>query len=115
MFGMLDIAIFVTDDIAHKGDQVRGFGFDHAGTTDTLLRFNHYFLFAYNGTPEEVQQQRADLTNYMFAFPSRHRPIVGQQVTLTAVNGAVVGSRIDLMIARAGVNAPSPEFPPPSR
>jgi len=111
MFGMLDVAIFLTDDFAHKGDQVRGFGFDHAGATDTLLRFNHYFLFAYSGTQQQIDQQRRDLTDYMFAFPSNLRPIVGQQVTLTSTGGAGVGERIDLLIARARASVASPEFP----
>jgi hypothetical protein len=37
----------------------------------------------------------------MFAFDSNLTPIVGQQVTLTDTNGATVGPRIDLLIARA--------------
>jgi DNA-binding beta-propeller fold protein YncE len=107
MFGMLDIPIFLTADNLHKGDQVRGFGFDHAGTTDTLLRFNHYFLFVYPGTPETHAAQKRALTNYMFAFPSILAPIVGQQATLTSANAATAGPRIDLMIERAAALHPT--------
>ena len=36
----------------------------------------------------------------MMAFDSNLAPVVGQQVTLTARNGAAVNSRIDLLIER---------------
>jgi hypothetical protein len=111
MFGMLDIPIFLTDDNRHMGEQVRGFGFDHAGATDTLLRFNHYFLFFYQGDEAAKAAQRQGLTDYMFAFPSNLSPIVGQQVTLTADNAALAGPRIDLLIERATTPYATLDFP----
>jgi mono/diheme cytochrome c family protein len=55
-------------DFSHQGDQIRGFGYLHDGSVDTLARL---------------------------------APVVGQQITLAAGNGATVGPRIDLLIARA--------------
>jgi hypothetical protein len=43
------------------------------------------------------------VASFLLAFDSDMAPIVGQQTTLTASNGAVVGPRIDLLIARAAV------------
>jgi hypothetical protein len=40
----------------------------------------------------------------MLVFPSDLAPIVGQQITLTATNGAAVAARIDLLIARAAAS-----------
>ena len=37
----------------------------------------------------------------MFQFDNDLAPIVGQQITLDATNGTIVGPRIDLLIARA--------------
>jgi hypothetical protein len=44
------------------------------------------------------------MEQFMMAFDTDLAPIVGQQITLTSTNSAVVGPRIDLMIARAAVN-----------
>jgi len=45
--------------------------------------------------------QRRELESFLLAFDSNLAPIVGQQATLTKYNAAVVGPRIDLLIARA--------------
>ncbi|MFP2907057.1 thrombospondin type 3 repeat-containing protein, partial [Pyxidicoccus sp. 3LFB2] len=88
------------------GDQVRGFGFNSDGSVPTLFRFNSGFdLSILNpvgipNTPEgHLAKQNMEL--YMFAFENNLAPIVGQQVTLTAGNAAVVGGRLDLLLARA--------------
>jgi hypothetical protein len=50
----------------------------------------------------------------LLAFDSNLAPIVGQQVTLTASNGAAVDDRIDLLIERASINnatTPTPHAP----
>jgi DNA-binding beta-propeller fold protein YncE len=44
---------------------------------------------------------RHAIVAFMFAFPSNEAPIVGQQITLTADNGASAGARIDLLEQRA--------------
>jgi DNA-binding beta-propeller fold protein YncE len=91
------------------GDQVRGFGFNSDGSVDTLFRFNSGFDFhpIFNSvgmpdTPESVQVKK-DMEQYLLAFDTNLAPIVGQQVTLTAVNPTVVGPRINLLRARADV------------
>lgn len=108
MFGMVVVALhgtrqlFEEGDNHHMGDQVRGFGFEHAGAVDTLFRFNRYILFRYQvPTLEERDQQRRDLEAYMLAFEAELAPIVGQQVTLNAANAADAGPRIDLLMQRA--------------
>jgi YVTN family beta-propeller protein len=77
------------------GDQVRGFGVLHDGSVDTVANFLAAPVFSLNASEE------ADLEQFALAFPTDIAPIVGQQVTLTATNSAVVDPRIDLMIARA--------------
>ncbi len=76
------------------GDQVRGFGFTHDGSVDTLFRFVSASLFTIN--PTEQSQVEA----FMIAMDSDLAPIVGQQITLTATNSGVAGPRISLMLAR---------------
>jgi len=76
------------------GDQIRGYGFAHSGVVPTLVNFNMAF-------DTLTQAQRVAMADFMHAFDSDLAPVVGQQITLTASNGAAVGSRIDLLIARA--------------
>jgi hypothetical protein len=87
---------------AAVGDQVRGWGFNHDGSIDTMKIFldspgNPGFFALTN-------QQKLNLEAFMLAFPSDLAPIVGQQITLTATNGSAVGSRIDLLIARSAAS-----------
>ncbi|MFN8643535.1 MAG: hypothetical protein U0802_18430 [Candidatus Binatia bacterium] len=82
-------------DARPQGEQIRGFGFLHDGSTATIFDFLRARVF----TLED--DQRRDLEQYVLAFDSTFAPIVGQQVTLTAGNGAVVGPRLDLLVARA--------------
>ncbi len=91
MFGM-------STDTASTGDQIRGFGFLHDGTVDTVDHFLGAGVFSLNNTEE------ANLEAFSLEFPTDLAPIVGQQVTLTANNGAVANPRIDLLIARAAAN-----------
>lgn len=44
---------------------------------------------------------RRQLVAFMLAFDTNMAPAVGQQLTLTATNGATVGSRLDLLVARS--------------
>lgn len=112
------------------GPQVRGFGFLHDGSVDTVFRFLSGAVFASRApgtipildprtppellvdgkdpgnvpglplTPEGIAQRRA-LEEFLLAFDSNLAPIVGQQTTLTKHNAEVAGPRIDLLIARA--------------
>ena len=115
MFGMPGIA-FINQGVAGSGApsngvpgpassqamQVRGFGFLHDGSIDTIFRFHNATVFNPGfGTPPTGESIRQQVEQFMFAFDSNLAPIVGQQVTLTSTNGGVVGGRIDLLIARA--------------
>ena len=83
-------------------DQVRGAGFLHDGSTDTLFKFFKLAVFGqFAGTGFSGDPQRRDVEQFLFAFDADLAPIVGQQVTLTATNGAVANPRIDLLLARA--------------
>jgi hypothetical protein len=97
MFGTpnTSFADILPDDAAYQGDQVRGFGFLHDGSTATVFDFLRSRVFS----TSEVQSRR--LEQYVLAFETTFAPIVGQQVTLTGANAVVAGPRIDLMIARA--------------
>ena len=98
MFGMPQVSVIQPGDNGFKGDQVRGFGFLHDGSIDTLFRFHGEIVFNLDDT------QRAQLESLVLAIDSTFAPIVGQQVTLGSTNGAAVGPRIDLLLARAGAN-----------
>ena len=103
MFGMPQVQFFEAMSSASTGDQVRGFGFLHDGSTDTLFRFFHATVFSptsnagFNGG----DQQRRDVEAFALAFDTDLAPIVGQQITLRADNVEVVAPRIDLLQARA--------------
>jgi hypothetical protein len=83
------------------GDQVRGFGFLHNGSIDTIERFLSTTVFSLSS------QQARDVETFVFAFDSNLAPIIGRQVTLTPTNAAVAGPRIDLLLARAGAAVPA--------
>jgi len=95
MFGMIQVPFVGAGNNGHLGNQVRGFGMLHDGSIDTVFRFLDATVFNLS------TQQRADLEQFIFQMPSNLAPIVGQQITLDSTNGATVGGRIDLLIARA--------------
>jgi YVTN family beta-propeller protein len=97
MFGMPDVAFINIPpaDTLPQGDQIRGFGFLHDGSIDTLFHFVRATVFFLSDT------ERINLEQFILAFDTTFAPIVGQQVTLTSTNAAAVGDRIGLMIARA--------------
>jgi len=92
--GMLDY------DPTHTGDQIRAFGYTHDGSNDTVMRFLNAFVppLAPVGFTSAAQQKQ--VAEFIFAFYSNLRPVVGQQITLTGSNAAVAGPRIDLFKAR---------------
>jgi DNA-binding beta-propeller fold protein YncE len=105
MFGTPAVPFFSAADSGPMGDQIRGFGFTGDGSTDTIFRFLSAVVFnptSNSGFPQtNPDATRRDVEQYMLAFDSDLAPIVGQQVTLTSVNAAGAGPRIDLMLARA--------------
>jgi DNA-binding beta-propeller fold protein YncE len=96
MFGFVN-------ETAHLGDQVRGVGFLHDGSIDTLFNFLNAAAAPFNLT---VDQSR-DLEQFMLAFPSDVAPVVGQQVSIgpgspgSFASGDVNG-RVTLLDQRAG-------------
>jgi len=116
MFGMPNVDFILNgnqdggDDFSHQGDQVRGTGFIHDGSIDTLFRFFRATAFeqgflgdnsvGFNGG----NAQRSDMEALMLAFDSDLAPIVGQQVTLDDddSNFASEEARLALLEQRAG-------------
>jgi DNA-binding beta-propeller fold protein YncE len=108
MFGMPAIPGDNQGNNGNQGGQVRGSGFQHDGTVDTLFRFLQARVFnsAAGGrvgfaSGAAGDLQRRDVEQFLLAFDTDVAPIVGQQATLDASNAAAVGPRIDLLIARA--------------
>jgi hypothetical protein len=116
MFGMPDVAFNNAFSQPHQGDQVRGYGFLHDGSTDTIFRFLNATVFNFNannppflgnvGYPSGAAGNgvRRDSEQFILAFDTDLAPIVGQQVTLTSTNSAQVSARIALLIQRANAN-----------
>ncbi len=116
MFGMPQLFVATpfgtlpgTQGTPFTGDQVRGFGYIHDGSFDTVDQFVSNASFAdfatLNGFPFGAagQAQRQKLAAYLLAFDSNHKPIVGQQVTFTNANKTVTGPRVNLLRSRAAV------------
>ena len=80
---------------ADTGPQIRGFGYLHDGSIDTLFRFLSAGLFDISN----AEQRR--LEDFVMAFDSNMAPIVGQQVTITSTSNTGVLERADLLVARA--------------
>lgn len=80
------------------GDQVRGFGFLHDGGIPTVFDFVSANIFANLSDSEQ-----RDLEQFLLAFDTGLRPIVGQQVSATPATFThpdVVG-RVNLLVSRA--------------
>ncbi|WP_455208672.1 YncE family protein [Kaarinaea lacus] len=121
MFGFPQIPQHVPDlngQNEHMGDQIRGFGFHHDGSRGTLFlqQSARGFIFRNpgqngpndpgnpNGYPVDraiADPIRRQTEQFLLAFDSNLFPVVGQQVTLTASNSAVVSDRIDLLVRTA--------------
>jgi hypothetical protein len=100
MFGMPNVGFFNGGNNTHQGDQIRGFGYLHDGSTDTLFRFFNATVF---NSGFANNQERRNMEALMLAFDTDLFPIVGQQITLSGGNAAVVGPRIDLLLAQAAL------------
>ncbi|HEV7672174.1 MAG TPA: beta-propeller fold lactonase family protein [Thermoanaerobaculia bacterium] len=111
MFGLKTRPTIPTDD-AFLGPQIRGFGFTHDGAIPTIFNFISITTESggFNQSPAipggfqpgpAGELQKRQVEDFVLAFDSNLAPIVGQQTTLSRTNGAAVGGRIDLLIARA--------------
>ena len=80
------------------GPQVRGFGFNHDGSFDTIQSF-----LAQSNFSLTLAQEQA-LEAFVLAFPSDLAPIVGQQVTIgpATFGDTDLNARLDLLDTRAG-------------
>jgi sugar lactone lactonase YvrE len=96
MFGMPQVQAGFPGT-GNMGPQVRGFGFLHDGSVDTVFDFLHAIVFNFGN-----DTQRQQVEAFVFAMDSDLAPIVGQQVTLTNANNAIssVTSRLDLLDQR---------------
>jgi hypothetical protein len=119
MFGMAAPPFgILPGDNDHQGDQVRGFGFLHDGSFDTVFRFMRGMGFSpfegiiipegtFPDNPDGIEDTpagdriRRDIEAFLLAFDSNMPPIVGQQVTLSAATAAAATPRIALLMARA--------------
>jgi DNA-binding beta-propeller fold protein YncE len=111
MFGMPRVAFVNSGNTGNQGPQVRGFGYLHDGSIDTVFRFLNatvfnqtQFGFPINpgGFPDGTAGDplRRQVEQFIFAFDSNMRPMVGQQITLSSANGATVNPRIDQFLLR---------------
>jgi DNA-binding beta-propeller fold protein YncE len=119
MFGMAAPPFgILAGDNDHKGDQVRGFGYLHDGSFDTLFRFMRGMGFSpftgftiaegtFPDNPDGLTDDaagnliRRNIESFLLVFDSNMKPIVGQQVSLTAAVAGAATPRIALLIARA--------------
>ncbi len=108
MFGMASVPFFNPGDNGFLGDQIRGFGFLHDGSVDTLFRFHNATVFNQSGINNSGIPMgpagdpiRRNLEAFMMAFDSNMFPIIGQQITRTSTNGATVDPRITLLEQQA--------------
>jgi DNA-binding beta-propeller fold protein YncE len=119
MFGMAAPPFgILRGDNDHKGDQVRGFGFLHDGSFDTLFRFLRGMGFSpfvgftipegtFPDNPDGLEDNpagdliRRNIEAFLLAFDSNMKPIIGQQVTLSAATAQAATPRVALLLARA--------------
>ncbi|MEM1110399.1 MAG: hypothetical protein AAGI11_00705 [Pseudomonadota bacterium] len=88
------------------GDQVRGFGFLHDGSMDTLDSFFSAPQFNLNS----ANRRRNAVVDFVIASDSNFAPIVGQQVTLDGSwHYPAAAERLDLMVQRALAVVDRPE------
>ena len=108
VFGDVDSLAWDLGDHDFQGDQIRGFGFGHDGTMDTIFRFHDQLGFneapGVAGFPPGAAGDvlRRQVTDYLHAFDTNLAPIVGQQVTIAGACDAATEQRVDLLMARAG-------------
>ncbi|MGI9309454.1 MAG: PKD domain-containing protein [Gammaproteobacteria bacterium] len=108
MFGQPQIATVEPGNNGPLGDgnQVRGYGYLHDGSSDTLFRYNRLVNLRFpevdvHGNTRVPDDDRRDVEQFQFAFISNLFPVVGQQVTLDNAADAAAQARVDLLIAQA--------------
>lgn len=108
MFGMPQSPGITTTDNSFLGDQIRGYGFTHDGSIDSLLRFLSLSLFQSGVLSDDVgftdSSQHHDMEEFLLVFDTDLAPIVGQQVTYSAVNEDFAADRVALLMQRASTS-----------
>jgi len=103
MFGMAAAPGFLNPgDNDPQGEQIRGVGYLHDGSVDTIFRFFQALQFNEDGAVglRGVGERRA-VEQYMLAFDTDLAPVVGQQLTIDATNLAAALPRLRLLERRA--------------
>ena len=109
MFGLAAIAGENPGDNGHVGAQVRGYGFESDGTTDTLFRSLQADVFdsACGGNTgiSGGDAERREAEQLPLAFDNDLGPVVRQQVTLGANDDGASAARVASLVARAQMRA----------
>lgn len=87
------------------GAQVRGFGFGHDGSIDTLTSFFSDPVFVF---PAPVDVTRKQVVSFVLAFDTDYAPIVGQQVSWRPGSSEAVDARLTLLKQQALLTTPRP-------
>jgi hypothetical protein len=82
MFGVASGQVFGFPATGPTGDQVRGVGYLHDGSVDTLHTFLSANVFAFPNPTD-----RDNVEQFLLEFDTGLAPAVGQQVTVTTANG----------------------------
>jgi YVTN family beta-propeller protein len=98
MFGMAKVPGIRRGDTTSLGDQVRGFGFLHDGSIDTIEHFLSATVFSIS------VQEVADVEAFVLGFDAGLAPAVGQQVTITGPDDGA--DRVALLLGRAEAPVP---------
>lgn len=106
MFGLPRHSGMPIADNEHMGDQIRGFGFIHDGSIDSLVHFFQGSAFRDNmmGVGFETDLQRDGITQYLLEFDNDVPPITGQQISNVPALDSVMMPRMALMASRAQVS-----------
>lgn len=88
---------------APTGPQIRGFGFSHDGSVDTLDSFLSDPVFNF---PAPAATTRAQVAAFVLAMDTDLAPIVGQQVTWRPGTSVSVEDRLALLKSQATVTTP---------
>lgn len=112
MFGMADTPFILTGtDHRHTGPQVRGFGFLHDGSIDTLPRFLSAIVFEGFERFANPQRVREEVAAFLLVFDSNLAPIVGQQVTVTPDNFDAAKEKAAPLFDHANTSYQTPDEP----
>ena len=94
---------FSLSTAAATGQQIRGFGFSHDGSVDTLDSFLSDPVFNF---PAPAATTRAQVAAFVMAMDTDLAPIVGQQVTWRPNSNAALETQLNLLKQQAAVTAP---------